>query len=483
MNVMFPSPKRPLFNTCCMIILTTVLVLLAAPTGFAKSESMTDDWKEQYAYTLGTQAFIYGFPWLFLSKIRWLWVTQPVNPERTPYAPLNCFWHGRHLTTAEYRNGGSPNNDTLYSIAWLNLAGEPVILSVPDVGDRYYTFEMGSMDSDNFAYVGSRTTGVKAGQYAIIGPNWEGTLPKEIKALPRSRTPSALIIGRTLVYGPEDVKNVNKLQDQYTLTPLSLWGKDAKRLPENRDVWRPFDAKSDPLAVWKTMNRAMTENPPHDAHQPLMRSFSHIGIGPNQQVDTMDDATQRGLTRAAKDGMKLLQDARVAGLGKQINGWTYPAAAMGRAGLKDDFLVRAASQCLGGIISNDPEEAIYLNTWMDGNRQRLSGANNYVIRFAPDQLPKVEAFWSITLYGMDDNFVANPLNRYKLGTYPKGEMTYDPDGSLSIYIQNTLPGKDKETNWLPAPEGNFRLVLRTYVPAPEIVNQEWAPPPVVNVNK
>ena len=475
------SPRSLFLKTCCAVLLVSFFNLSAIRYGMAAPSAPQTDWHEQYAYAVGMQAYIFGFPWILLPQIRWQWVTQPTDPNMTPCAPLNRFWHGRKLSTAEYRGGGSPNNDTMYSIAWLDLGKEPIVLSVPAVGERYYTFEMASMDSDNFAYVGSRTTGTEKGDYAIIGPGWTGKLPDGVKALPPSRTPSAVIFGRTLVYGPEDVENVRTLQDRYHLTPLSQWGKKVEMASGRRDVWKPADAKTDPLAVWKTMNRAMSENPPHEAHQPLVRSFSRIGVGPGQDVEKMDDATKRGLIRAAKDGMKLLRDAREAGLGKNVNGWTYPAASMGRAGLKDDFLVRAASQCLGGIISNDPEEGVYLNTWRDAEGRRLSGENRYVIRFAPAQIPKVEAFWSVTLYGMDDNFVANPLDRYKLGTYPTEQLKPDPDGSLTLYVQKDTPGKDKESNWLPAPEGDFRMVLRTYVPSPEIVKQEWAPPPVMKV--
>jgi hypothetical protein len=148
-------------------------------------------------------------------------VTQPRYPANSPYAAVNYFWHARHLTDASYRDGGSPNNDTLYSTAWVDVTKEPVILTVPDMGDRYYTFEIGGMDSDNFAYIGKRTTGSKAGSYAIVGPDWKGKLPADVKALDPSRTPWVLILGRTLVNGPSDVTTVNKLQDEYRLTPLS----------------------------------------------------------------------------------------------------------------------------------------------------------------------------------------------------------------------------------------------------------------------
>lgn len=366
-----------------------------APTIGAQSETVkSNDWREVYAYTLGVQAYVFGFPYVYLPSLRWDWVTQPKPPGNiTPYAPLNHFHHVRTLADASYRGGGSPNQDTLYSMAWVDVGKEPVILSHPDMADRYFTFELACMDSDNFAYVGKRTTGNKAGNFAIVGPNWKGRLPQDVQAIPASRTPTVLIFGRTLVDGQADLATVNGLQDQYRLTPLSLWGKGNVTLPASRDVWRPFDPKIDSLAEWKTMNRAMTENPPEARLEKQVGLFSKVGVGPGQDIDTLDDATKRGLARAAVDGRKLLNDVISSGLlGKRTNNWNIPPRIMGRAGLSDDFLLRGSLQCLGGIIANEPEEAVYYNTAVDGGGQPLDGVRSYKMRFAPGQLPKVHAF-------------------------------------------------------------------------------------------
>jgi hypothetical protein len=406
---------------------------------------------------------------------------QAGQPRTISLCGNQSFRNLRQLADASYRDGGSPNNDTLYSIAWVDVSKQPVILSHPDMGDRYFTFEIASLDSDNFAYAGKRTTGGKAGNFAIVGPDWKGTLPDGVTALSPSRTPTVLIFGRTLVDGAADVPNVNKLQDQYKLTPLDLWGKQNAVVPDNRDVWSPFDAKSDLLADFKTMNRAMTEEPPSAAHEPLLKFFASVGLGPNQDVDKMDEATKRGLARAAKGGKDLLKNIFVGGwTSKIVNGWKYPPPTMGRAGLSDDFVTRGAIQCLGGIIANDPAEAVYLNTSTDVNGQTLNGKNHYVLRFPPGQLPPVNAFWSITMYGLDANFVANPINRYSIGNRTEG-VQRDEDGGLTIYVQADSPGKDKESNWLPAPKDNFYVVLRCYMPAEEIVKQIWPPPPLAAV--
>jgi len=477
------KPIRKLTSTglvaVALAIAAVATILTPSPARAQGAADTKTDWRENYAYTLGVQAYVFGFPYVYLSTLRWMWVTHP-GPAggMPPSAPLNHFHHVRNLTDASYRDGGSPNNDTLYSVAWVDLGKEPVILSHPDMGDRYFTFELAGVDSDNFAYVGKRTTGGKAGSFALVGPNWKGKLPKGVKALPPSRTPTVLIFGRILVDGAADVPAVNNLQDQCTLIPLTFWNKKDAQLPASRDVWQPFDAKSDPLAEWKTMNRAMTENPPEERLAILLEQFAKIGVGPNQDVDKMDEATKRGLARAAADGRELLKSASKSGqLGKRVNNWSIPPRIFGRAGLADDFLVRGALQCMGGIIANDPEEAVYYNTTKDGAGQPFDGTKQYTMRFAPGQLPKVNGFWSISMYDRTFNFTPNPINRYAIGDRTPG-LKKDADGGLTLYIQSTSPGKDKESNWLPSTaSGLFYMVMRTYLPGAEIVEQQWAPPP------
>lgn len=464
--------------------LATALILSSgalSPSSHAEEKpAFPADWRETYAYAQGMQAYVFGFPYIYLPSLRWDWVTQPKPPGSiTPYAPVNHFYNVKALANASYRGGGSPNQDTLYSIAWVDVRKEPVILSHPDMGERYFTFEIASIDSDNFAYVGKRTTGGKAGSFAIAGPGWKGTLPDGVTALPHSPTPWVLIFGRTLVDGEADVPNVNALQDQFSLVPLSYWGRKGATLPASRDVWKPWDPKTDPLAEWKTMNRALTENPPSAALAPLLQQFATFGIGPNQDVEKMDDATKRGLARAAVDGRKLLNDViRSGDLGRQVNHWNIPPAQMGRAGQSYDFLLRAALQCLGGIIANDPAEAVYFNTARDGSGAALDGAKHYTIHFAPGEIPKTHAFWSLTLYDPTYNFTPNPINRYSIGNRTQG-LKMDADGGLTIYIQSTPPASDKEANWLPSTkDGPFILILRTYMPGKAIVDQQWSPPPV-----
>lgn len=435
-----------------------------------------DDWREEYAYTLGMQAFVYGFPWVQLAALRWRWVTQPEDPDWTPYAALNHFWHMKAPATAGYRSGGSPNADTLYSVAWLDLRDGPVVLSHPEMGDRYFSFQLASMDSDNFAYVGTRATGSAAGRFAITGPDWAGDLPDGVRRLEPSRTPYALLLGRTAVHGPDDVPTVRRLQLRYRLTPLPEAGRRAR---PQRDVWAPPHYGPDPLGTWETMNRAMTENPPESRHTALLDLFSTVGVGPGQDVYTRDGATRRGLVRAAYEGRRLLDDALVQGNGKRVNGWQYPPPTMGRAGLHDDFVTRAAIQCAAGIVSHDPDEAVCLINSTDEEGHPLTGRRRYELRFTPHELPRLRegGFWSVTVYGTDHNLVDNPIDRYAIGDRTPG-LRYDPDGGLTIYLRRHRPRGLRAANWLPTSPDAFYLVLRTYLPGREIVGQSWEPPPL-----
>ena len=239
------------------------------------------DWKAEYAYTAGVQAFIYGFPYIYNAQIRHDWVTNPRDPDVVPYAAVNHFWHAARLLDATYRDGGCPNNDTLYSLAWLDLSEEPVILSHPDMGERYFTFELMGFTSDNFDYVGQRTTGTDAGRLrhrrtGLAGDAADGrpdrrALADTVGARPRPHPRRR----------PDDLPNARALQQQYRLTPLSQLGEaEGRGRPTRRDVYAPSSRAEDPLGPWKTLNAMLAENPPPAHHALVLDQFARIGIGP-----------------------------------------------------------------------------------------------------------------------------------------------------------------------------------------------------------
>jgi hypothetical protein len=439
-----------------------------------------DDWREQYAYSVGVQAYVYAGPLLYLTRLRHKWTT---DASSFPYAALNHLYHFRTIADASYKDGGSPNNDTLYSWGFFDLSKEPVVLAHPDMGDRYFTFEMADMYSANFGYVGKRTTGSKAAAFLITGPNWKGQKPTGVREVIRSRTPYALVFGRTYVAGPDDVPAVNRLQDQYRVVPLSLWGKNGATLPENRDAWAPYDAKTDPLADWKSINRAMAENPPLEKDRALLDVFATVGIGPGltETLETLDPASKRGLARAAAGGWAMIEAMLAAGAAnRSSNGWIFAPETSGRQGAVDnDFRGRAICS-IGGIICNDAAEALYFVAFTDAGGSPLDGANRYTLRFDRGGLPQVSEFWSLTMYNPAHNLVDNPINRYAIRD--RMPLKREPDGSLILYLQPTSPGADKESNWLPTPnQGSFNMALRTYGPSQAIVKGEWRPPTVERV--
>jgi hypothetical protein len=435
----------------------------------AQEQTAPPDWREMNAYTLGVQAYLYAFPWSYMSEARWT-RTEPIDRQ------ANRFDHVRKLEDASHLTGGAPNNDTLYSRAWVYLKNEPVILTVPAISDRYHSVEMADFMDDNFAYVGTRATGDMAGNYAIVGPGWKGTLPAGVTPLPPSSTPWAFVLVRTAIKDASDLEAAYAIQDKYKLTPLSQWGKPDVATPKGAEIWQPLDRNADPLNEWRTINRAMLEIPadPRDADQ--LQSFARIGVGPGFDVDAQDAATKRGLARAAADGRKIIAGAFAAGYGQtNVNGWNYPPRATGRLTPTRDWLMRSV-QLLAGFVVDDPIEATYLNVSVDGEGKPLSGSNRYVIHFDKGGEPKVKAFWSVTMYNLKYNLVANPINRYSVGD--RSGLKQDAEDGLSIYVQKDAPGSDKVTNWLPAPDGPFFLVLRTYLPGDGIVNQTWQPPEI-----
>jgi len=440
-----------------------------------------DDWRAEYAYTTGVQAFIYGFPYIYNAKLRHDWISASKQPA-FPHAAVNHFWHATKPVDATYRGGGCPDSDVLYSLAWVDVSREPVVLSHPNMGNRYFAFELVAFSSDNFDYVGQRSTGKNAGHFAICGPGWKGRLPAGVKKTHTSPTPWLLVLGRTLVDGQQDVARVRALQDQYRLTPLSAWGKPRAKLPVRRTVYKPGEPDLDPLAPWKSLNAMLAENPPPPHHALLLDQFARIGIGPGLKPEAQPDPIRRGLIRAAAVGMPLLrQEFLSGGSASAVNGWRYPSANEGRFG--DDFLRRAADQSLAGIASNDPAEAVYLIGFEDADGKRLSPKGRYRLHFPPGRIPPADAFWSLTAYSEQDlSLIPNAAARYSVGNRTAG-LRREPDGSLTIYLQPSSPGSARMANWLPTSrEHPWFVILRLYRPGRSVAQGKWRCPGLVKVS-
>ena len=438
------------------------------------------DWKAEYAYTQGMQAFIYGFPYIYNAQIRHDWVTDKRDPEVVPYAAVNHFWHAARLLDATYRDGGCPNSDTLYSLAWVDLRDGPMVLSHPDMGERYFCFEVMAFTSDNVDYVGQRTTGGATGDFAITGPGWSGPLPAGVRAVAPSPTPWVLVLGRTLVDGAADLAHARALQHHYRLTPLATWG-ERRSVRVRRNVYAPTPKAQDPLGPWKTLNAMLEENPPPAHHALVLDQFARIGIGPGLDLEEQPTEVKHGLARAAAVGMSVLRQQFLSGdWATIVNGWRYPPPEEGRFG--DDFLQRAADQSLAGISANDPEEAVYLVNFDDADGHRLVADGRYELTFGADELPPVDAFWSLSAYTAADlNLIPNDAGRYSVGDRT-ADLRRDEDGSLLIQLQAESPGCEREGNWLPvSADHDWFVILRLYRPRPPVVRAEWRCPGIARV--
>lgn len=478
-----------------LIALITPLLLLGSIVGCeaskkavnpstppATSTSATGQISEQEAREIGTEAYIYGYPLVTMELTRRV-STNVVAPEGDK-APMGQLARLREYPNAEFRTITAPNADTLYTTTWLDLSKEPWVFSVPNMNDRYFLMPMLDGWTEVFEVPGKRTTGTEAQKYVLTGPNWKGgTLPPGVKQY-KSPTNMVWILGRIYSTGtPEDYKAVHKLQDEASVVPLSAYGKPYT--PPAGKVDPTIDMKTavreqvnamDAAAYFKLLATLMKDNPPVAADAPLVAKMAKIGLVPGQDFDInkLDSTVVKGLQGVPKPAQEKIM-AHFKDAGSDVNGWTF-STKTGIYGT--DYLQRAFITAIG-LGANRPQDAIYPTSEKGVDGQPYNGANKYVLRFEKGQTPPVNGFWSLTMYDEQYFFVANPLNRYNVSS--RSQFKSNPDGSVDIYLQNTSPGKDKEANWLPAPNGNFILMLRFYWPKDEIINGTWKPPAVKRV--
>lgn len=480
-------------------ILLLIGVLAFNGAAWAKIEVLT----EAAAFKNGVQAYLYGYPLVLMDVTRQIG-TQP--NAKGPHGVLNQFVNLWTFPDPNFSLIVSPNADTLYSTSFLDLAQEPIVLHVPDTQGRYYLMQMMDAWTNVFASIGKRTTGTHAADFAIVGPGWQGTVPPGVKKI-QAPTDMVWILGRTQCNGKDDYAAVNAIQRQYSLTPLSVYGK-----PYTPPGFGPADpsadvttppvtqvARMDAVTFFNRLARLMKDNPPSPADAPMVQKLAALGIVPGQPFDptAAGPAAVKGLKKAVWtvkaffDGaakgtqgtieesafdqkvFKLLNTAVQKLTLNLENGWIIPPMQLGRYGTNYDLRALVA---LIGFGANLPEDAVYLNAKVDGDGRSLNGAQRYVLHFAKGQTPPVNAFWSLTMYNSRQAFVPNPIKRYAIGDRDK--LKFNPDGSLNLYIQNASPGKDRESNWLPAPQDDFNLVLRMYWPQPAVLQGAWKAPAV-----
>ena len=451
-----------------------------AKTDKAKAETAAKA-KEDEASALAVEAYIYGYPLVTMEVTRR--VMTNVSKSEGKLAPMGQFAKLRTYPSPADKEVTAPNADTLYTLAWLDVSREPWVLSIPDMQGRYFLFPMLSGWTDVFQVPGKRTTGTKAQKYAITGPGWTGTLPEGVTEY-KSPTGMVWILGRIYCTGtPEDYKAVHALQDKVSVVPLSSYGKPYT--PPEGKVDASIDTKTpvrdqvnamDAAAYFKLLAELLKTNPPAAADAPMVAKLAKVGIVPGQDFDMSkaDPVTAKALQAAPKPAQEKIM-AEFKNLGAPVNGWTY-SAKLGVYGT--EYLARALVTAIG-LGANRGQDAVYPTSEGDAEGKPYDGANAYVMHFDKGQMPPVDGFWSLTMYDADYFFVPNKLNRYTLSSRSKFKM--NKDGSVDLYIQNAPPGKDKESNWLPAPAGKFILMLRLYWPKetpPSIIDGSWKPPAV-----
>ncbi|WP_228840677.1 DUF1254 domain-containing protein [Candidatus Protochlamydia phocaeensis] len=475
------------FAICLSFISMTTLFFAEAQDGGTTSSSSLSP---EEAVEIATDAYIYGYS-LITTEITRVQMSN-VSKMDEMHAPMGQFINVKRYPPADYRGVSAPNADTLYSIAWVDLS-EPQVFSHPDMGKRFYLFEMTDLWMIDFAAPGSRTAGGEATNYLLTGPGWKGQVPDGMKHIPVN-TLYMVILGRIYANGSEeDYKKVNLLQSQLKLIPLSSWGKnyEYKAPPINPNPGFDMTAKPqevinemDISAYFNLMTKLMgSVAPPPVEDASILARMAKIGLISGQPFDIskFSPEIEAAIKKAGKVGMSLINKNQ-KNMGSVENGWTV-SKGLGIYGT--DYLKRATVAAFGWP-ANREKDAVYSYTFEDKSGNRLTGANKYTLTFEKGRIPPVNGFWSITMYEVDNGwwFVPNPLNKFTVSE--RNELKYNSDGSLTLYFQNESPGKDKESNWLPAPKTDFLLMLRMYWPkekSPSILNNTWQPPAVIKITE
>ena len=441
-------------------------------------EGLEDFW-------IATDAYIYGYPLVTIEMTRRV-MTNVAEPKSTK-APMGQLIKLREYPDASFRDVTAPNADTLYVTSFFDVDKEPWVLSLPDMKGRYFLMPMLDGWTNVFQVPGKRTTGTGAQTYAITAPGWSGTLPEGVKQY-KSPTNLVWLLGRIYCTGtPEDYKAVHALQDEIKLVPLSSYGKPCTPPPGKVDPSidmktpvRDQVNKLDAVEFFTLLAELMKTNPPAAADAPALARFAKIGLVPGKDFDA-SKLKADFVKRIPQIGFdRIMLQLKINPAVQNING----GAVFTKTGVYGtDYLMRALITAFG-LGANRPQDAIYPTSLKDANGSAYDGAHKYVIRFEKGETPPVEGFWSITMYNDQYFFVANPINRYSIS--PRQNLKANADGSINIYVQKDSPGADKESNWLPAPNGKFYLMLRMYWPNendPSILNGTWTVPPVTKVTK
>lgn len=426
---------------------------------------------------IAKQAYIYGFPMVDSYRIQYAYFQDEQGSQFR--STWNTLHSDAHVATPADTAVQTPNSDTPYTTLGADLRAEPLVLTVPEVpSNRYYSVQLIDAYTYNMGYLGSRTTGNKPGKYLLAGPNWKGEKPTGIDEVLHAETDFVLVLYRTQLLGPDDIDNVKAIQAGYGVEPLSKFlGAVAPVAPAAIDFVVPQtpDDQRTSTKFFETLDFVLRYVPVLDSEKELRAKFSSIGIGTGEKLDI--DALPADQQQAFQDG---LEDAwpEYDALQAEIDKGEVVAGQLigSRQALGTNYLYRMAG-ATNGIYGNDAAEAMYPIFRLDSAGTTLNGANKYTYRFAPGQLPPVKGFWSITMYRLPQSLlVANPIDRYLINSPMLPDLKRDADGGYTFYVQQESPGPDKESNWLPAPDGPFVLIERLYWPEEAAIDGTWKAP-------
>jgi len=430
----------------------------------------------QEARAIAKEAYIYGFP--MGANYQTLY-KQSIDTTGHDYrGPFNTLVNASGVATPEDKFVVTPNSDTPYSFLWMDLRAEPIVVTMPRIEkNRYYTGQLIDLYTFNFAYLGTRSYGNDGGNFMIAGPNWRASTPPGIKAVLRAQTQFAYLIIRTQLFNAADINNVHKIQSGYHAQPLSAFLHQPAPPVAPAVNWpKPADDMLTTPALFPYVNFLLQFCPTDPSETDLMARFAKLNIGAGKDFNWngFSAETREAITSGIADSA-----ADINGVMKRINSDQISSAEMfgTRDFLKNNYLYRYAGAKLG-LYGNSGADAIYFGYFADVDHHPLDASkNNYILRFDKGAIPEYHAFWSLTMYdGKTQLLVANPIHRYLLNSTTLKSYKYGPDGSLTFYIQKNSPGKNKESNWLPAPDGPFYAVYRVYMPGEAVLNGTWKKP-------
>jgi hypothetical protein len=471
------------------IYLIALASLMIVSSSFASEQKLTAKEAKQIA----KEAYIYGFPLVLNYKTMYSYTINKKSPEyKGDFNKLGCE---ARVFTPEDKAVITPNSDTPYCMGWMDFRAEPVVFTIPEIEkDRFYQVQLIDTYTHNFAYISTVATGNVPGKYLITGPLWKGEVPKRITEVIPCETQFLLAIIRTQLFNPADLDNVKNIQNGYIIEPLHAFlGTKAPSAPAAIDFpkWKDGDEFNAQAFKYLDFMLTLVQTPPEE--QDLMQRFAKIGLDGKGNFDikkfspeiqkALEEGVQEGLAAikefGAKESKDPLASAKIVGTRAFLN-----KSAKDNYSLDDFFIVRATASLMG-IYGNSGAEAIYPTYLVDAEDTPLDASkNNYTMTFKKGEFPPVSAFWSLTMYdGKTQLLIDNPLNRYLLNSPMMDSFVMNKDGSLTIYVQKESPGKELESNWLPAPDGPFYATMRLYGPKKEALEGKWVAPKLVNVSK